>query len=212
MHIPYVLLAQATTSSLSPTDYMDLVTKPISIVISAITLVIVVLGYTIIKDVRSRSLDSLFSFLAQLKAHLELLRATLGTEPRDENDINNVFYYLCFTNRKCTDNGSKIDMEAFIKCAGRLTELMASAKGQIPVTEKMADNLDFIMKDLISYSAYPFNDELAASEIHEKYKAMVRQINEVILAIQVSRKEHLKRIWKKTQKQVDKHERNHPPR
>ncbi|MCL2768403.1 MAG: hypothetical protein FWE49_06745, partial [Synergistaceae bacterium] len=84
MHIPYVLLAQATTSSLSPTDYMDLVTKPISIVISAITLVIVVLGYTIIKDVRSRSLDSLFSFLAQLKAHLELLRATLGTEPRDE--------------------------------------------------------------------------------------------------------------------------------
>ena len=204
----FVMMYSATSSALSETDRMYLVTEPISIVLSIASLVLVILGFTIIRDVRTRSFDALFSFLAQLKARLSLLEASLGKKPENTGEIRNVFYYLHNNNnpREWETNGSKVNMDVFINHAKELIELLASAKGQIPVTERMADNLDALLEDLVKYSAYPNNEKLAEAEIIEKYGFFINRITEINTDIAVSRHKQMKRTWRKTERAVAKHE------
>jgi hypothetical protein len=191
----YSYIAVVVTATSAANESMPISSSWADLLTVAVSIAVMIGGFTIIKDIRMKSFDSLFGFCTRLRAYCLRFRLLLGVRPGTEADKNSVLYYIANQNEPVPQ--SLEDMFGIFRSfILEFRTFMETADGQVPLTSQMSENVDWLYEILLQYSFYPKG--IPAESIQSDYDQLTMKLNQIVGDIKSSKAKLLKSLWKKT--------------
>lgn len=217
-----IMIAYASQSSAAMptapvwTEVFSNATTVLQALSALISLILLVGGVAVIKELRLRGFDTLFGFYAMLKIHLKLLLKDLCVPYIEAGFDHNafticarksVFFYLAERDiqngiiKEANDDGNQsvITRRKFVvfkKHVEAVIELLHESERQIPLSESIWKRMDEINTIMLEVSYVHFERPLnSPKDVEDKHKALVKAIYEIINELNELTPKNLNKFW-----------------